>query len=760
VPPYVRKPVQIGCHFPIRFHLRLRAVTRNSKESTLDSSRLSDACSCLCPRRAKTSSGSFHRRHPNQLPRISTMCHHPPNVLPRGSSVRIRSLCLALPFLAPALSNPAQVFDLDKGREHVASLDGLWRFHPGDDPRWADPAFDDSSWPLITSEKGWGEQGYKNMSGTAWYRARVLVPVGEGPLAVSVPGVGTSYQLFADGSLIGGEGGMPPHEHADYYPHPSVHLLPRFDHAQTVSLAFRVWQWPDMATYNPGGLRPGLLIGKKELIQKRGADANHGTAWGLVSDCFIATLEMLAGFASLLLFASRTREKEYLWFAVMVLLDAGTSYFSISFLHFHPFGILEWNLIYALLLSGTQLAGIAFYYRLLRGRRNWLMWLSVGMIGFESVLAFTSPSGSGISVPQRNVFAGLVIIPIAVWTLSLLTKRAFEGLPDARLLVAPVLLQQIARLADFAAGAENQAGWSLVPMDWIDYRWQWPMPFTPGNIVDAIFLIAMLAILIFRFTRTRRHEERLAGEFEAARTVQQILIPEAIPAVPGFRIEAVYKPFSEVSGDFFQILNAKAADGGSSALVVIGDVSGKGMPAAMAVSLLVGTVRTLAHFTQSPGEILSAMNQRMVGRLHHGFTTCLALRADSDGKCILASAGHLAPYRKAAELVLENGLPLGLSENSTYPEVTIQLSEGESLTLITDGVVEARAKSGELFGFDRAAEISTLAAEFIARTAQAFGQDDDITVLKLTRSHTGEESEMDVIAPELSRWVPLPLDFD
>jgi sigma-B regulation protein RsbU (phosphoserine phosphatase) len=386
------------------------------------------------------------------------------NVLPRGSLERLRTLCLALPFFAPALSTPAQVFDLDKGREHVASLDGLWRFHSGDDPRWADPAFDDSKWTLISSEKGWSEQGYKNKAGTAWYRAKVLIPEGEGPIAICVPLIVTSYQLFTDGHLIGGEGGMPPHEHAYYYPHAGVYLLPHFDHAQTVSLAFRVWEWPDMAAYDPGGLRPGLLIGKKELIEKRGTDASHGTAWGLVSDCFIATLEMLAGFASLVLFASRTREKEYLWFAVMVMLDASDTYFFISFVYFHPFGIFELNRIATLLLSGTQLAGIAFYYELLRGRRNWLMWLSVGMIVLQSVLACIPVSSSGISVPQRNFFAGLVVLPIAVWTLSLLTRRAFEGLPDARLLVAPVLLQQIAWVAQFAAAAEDQAGWALVPM--------------------------------------------------------------------------------------------------------------------------------------------------------------------------------------------------------------------------------------------------------------------------------------------------------
>jgi serine phosphatase RsbU (regulator of sigma subunit) len=469
----------------------------------------------------------------------------------------------------------------------------------------------------------------------------------------------------------------------------------------------------------------------------------------------------------------------------MVLLDASTSYFYISFFYFHPFGVFEYDLVSNLLGSGRQLAAIAFYYELLRGRRNWLLWLSVGMIVLHVVLECTTPSQTGIGYPLRNLLAGLVIIPIAVWTLSLLTRRALEGLPDARFLVAPVVLQQIARLADFASTAEDQTGWSKVPMGWVNHQWQWPVPFSPGDLVDATFLVAMLAILVFRFTRTRRHEERLSGEFEAARIVQQILIPEAIPAVPGFKIETVYKPFSEVSGDFFQILpvaspevprcaspegagafrpltavpNQEGFSPGqldspqferTSALIVIGDVSGKGMPAAMAVSLLVGTVRTLAHFTQSPGDILSAMNQRMVGRLHNGFTTCLVLRADSDGKCIVASAGHPAPYRRAAELTLENGLPLGLSETSTYPEATFHLGEGESLTLITDGVAEARAKTGELFGFERAAEISTLAAEYIALTAQAFGQDDDITVLKLTRSRAGENPEVDLVAPQFS----------
>jgi serine phosphatase RsbU (regulator of sigma subunit) len=189
----------------------------------------------------------------------------------------------------------------------------------------------------------------------------------------------------------------------------------------------------------------------------------------------------------------------------------------------------------------------------------------------------------------------------------------------------------------------------------------------------------------------------------------------------------VYKPAGEVGGDFFQI--APIESGG--ALVIIGDVSGKGMPAAMTVSLLVGTFRTLAHYTQSPAEILTAMNVRMLARSHGGFTTCLVLRAHPDGRLIIANAGHIAPYLGGEELPIENGLPLGLSAASIYPESTFHLSLGQQVTLITDGVVEARDKSGGLFGFERTARISIQPADVIAETAQAFGQTDDITALTL-----------------------------
>jgi len=155
--------------------------------------------------------------------------------------------------------------------------------------------------------------------------------------------------------------------------------------------------------------------------------------------------------------------------------------------------------------------------------------------------------------------------------------------------------------------------------------------------------------------------------------------------------------------------------------------------AAMMVSLLVGKLQTLADSTSSPAEILNGLNRGLHARSRGGFTTCLILRADPDGNLTIANAGHLFPYKNGAEMSIENGLPLGLSENETYTETYSRLDESEQLTLVTDGVVEARGKDGEIFGFARTQAISNLPAEAIAQTAQDFGQDDDISVIAITR---------------------------
>ncbi len=181
-----------------------------------------------------------------------------------------------------------------------------------------------------------------------------------------------------------------------------------------------------------------------------------------------------------------------------------------------------------------------------------------------------------------------------------------------------------------------------------------------------------------------------------------MLVPEDVPAIPGFSIASIYKPATELGGDFYQVIPLQ--DG--AALVVVGDVSGKGLKAAMVVSLIVGTLRTLADYTQEPAEILRGLNRRLIGRTQGGFATCVVLRIEANGNAAIATAGHFAPFRDGKELPLDGALPLGIVPEAEYDEIVFRLHEDETLTFYTDGIVEARNAQGQLFGFDRVRELS------------------------------------------------------
>ena len=246
-----------------------------------------------------------------------------------------------------------------------------------------------------------------------------------------------------------------------------------------------------------------------------------------------------------------------------------------------------------------------------------------------------------------------------------------------------------------------------------------------------LFAIVMLIAMTFRLRRIQDRNRQVEQEIAAARSVQQILIPDQLPSIPGLTIESAYLPAQEVGGDFFQVLPLPSSE---SAFVVLGDVSGKGLKAAMTVSLLVGALRNAAAHCTSPAQLLAEVNQSLVGR-SEGFATCLALLVTPSGHITVANAGHPSPYLNGQEIETAPNLPLGLVPEITYSETTLQVLPGQRLTLVTDGVVEATSTTHELFGFDRTQSISIQPAASIAQAAQNFSlgapQADDITVLTL-----------------------------
>jgi len=145
--------------------------------------------------------------------------------------------------------------------------------------------------------------------------------------------------------------------------------------------------------------------------------------------------------------------------------------------------------------------------------------------------------------------------------------------------------------------------------------------------------------------------------------------------------------------------------------------------------MLIGALRRTPE--HRPAQVLTELNRVLVGS--ESFTTCEAAWFGPNGELVIASAGHLPPYLNSQEIALPGGLPLGVIPEVSYEEVQLFLHPGDRLLLLSDGVVEARRPSGELFGFDRVHNLSNQSAFYIADAARAFGQDDDITVLTVRR---------------------------
>lgn len=256
----------------------------------------------------------------------------------------------------------------------------------------------------------------------------------------------------------------------------------------------------------------------------------------------------------------------------------------------------------------------------------------------------------------------------------------------------------------------------------------WQSTLFPAQSLAQLCAVGAIIAFILRDQRQIAVQRAsLAGEMQAGRELQRHLVPLTLPPISGFRCEAAYIPAAEVGGDFYQIF--PCTDG--SVLIVLGDVSGKGLKAAMTGTLVLGAIRSMSQETLSPSQILFRLNSQMASSTDGGFVTCFAARITADGALVIANAGHLAPYRNGEEISLESGLPFGITSDITYTDSTLQLAPNDRLTFLSDGVVEAQSLTGELFGFDRTAAISTQSADEIARAAQAHGQQDDITVLTL-----------------------------
>jgi serine phosphatase RsbU (regulator of sigma subunit)/predicted ester cyclase len=250
-----------------------------------------------------------------------------------------------------------------------------------------------------------------------------------------------------------------------------------------------------------------------------------------------------------------------------------------------------------------------------------------------------------------------------------------------------------------------------------------------------------------RLEQEMRERERIEQELRVARSIQQASLPEEVPTLEGWRITPYYQPAREVGGDFYDFHLLSEGRLG----LVVGDATGKGVPAALVMSTTCGMLQLAARASgsSSPSEVLVQVNEALFARIPQNmFVTCFyAILDPKSGRLIYANAGHDLPYVRRdgdAEELRARGMPLGLMPEMGYEEREMVLEASESTLFYSDGLVEAHNPKGEMFGFPRLRALvaehgkhgsleEVLLEELYSFVGESWEQEDDITLLTLRR---------------------------
>ena len=606
--------------------------------------------------------------------------------------------------LLPAATAPAQQFPL------WLDFSGDWRISSTDEPRFADPGYDDAAWDRFPMPA-------RRLPpvGTYWLRSRFTVPAGTDTanLALTLGSFSEVYELFLNGQRIGARGEQ--RISRFFVPRPMTFDVPAgvLRAGEPATLAVRLWRprFVSPAYRSPVGVpdRGPYLLTNRVNAPPFAAEIGRAQRERLAaSAAFVAEFYVCMFGLILLVWATERHRTELIWLLFMLLALAvrhGSSYRSFVQDDSGVFAVVFGPTV---TLAATSIAALTV--RIAGWKDRWAILLVAIPTSFHIVWnAFVYVNDTG--------FDGYTELRIALRGVTLLAQ--ITGLFAAVLTVAsrrPTLTRILACVLAVAMITDltiDRPGRPSAPFrfGWEMYGFRWE-----SQDLFAVLITILITVLVLqRLIADRREKSRLTGELEAARTVQQLLLPASTPA----NLEAVYLPAAEVGGDFWHVFDNR--------LIVAGDVSGKGLKAAMIVSLVTGALRN--RRSGQPAAILAELNAVLLGS--PGFVTCCIAHLDGDSVTV-ANAGHPSPYLNGQELDLPPGLPLGITPDANYTEITIPLTG--PLTFLSDGVPEAANAKGELFGFERTAAISNKAARDIAEAARAWGQNDDITVVTVRRA--------------------------
>ena len=638
-------------------------------------------------------------------------------------------------------------------------LTRAWRVGVSSD-EGASPDFDDSKWAVRdaaesiadvndTPDSGEDEDKAGRKRGPrdfVWLRMHVRLAPGHGPLAllIEVPvklstsmGSGASSSdadVFANGHEIVPDGPHPMTPEL-YQPISRVYLLNVPADETNLTLAIRTLHIPfGWKAYTRFFATRTLILGSPDSVGRSRELWRNRSVFEWIPRLVNSVLLVVQAIFLFLLFFTQRGHREYLWLALFCLAQAPICFIDLA----GSFAYIETMRYAAMFMELIAISSYLYFEFLVAFLGLGKLWAGKWKRWIIYLLRFTAPIMIGVGptllmaghswwadVLLAVVYTGTVIwfIGWLIFCFTVLITATLRRNYEAGLLLIPLVLSFVGLLEPiFTSGMMSSEGHPYKSPLTI---YAGPVPIHFASIADFVGLIAIALIIFVRFLRIHRDQERASSELAAARSVQELMIPHEQVKTPGFDVESVYTPAAEVGGDFFHL--ASTPDGGL--LVVIGDVAGKGLKAAMSVSMLMGVLRSAD--ARNPAKILEAMNKALVGS--ESFTTCQAAWFGPSGELVIANAGHLPPYLNSQELELPGGLPIGVVPSVTYEEVRLFLHPGDRVLFMSDGVVEARQPSGELFGFDRIHNLSNQSAFYIADAAKEFGQEDDITVLTVRR---------------------------
>lgn len=600
-------------------------------------------------------------------------------------------------------------------------------WNAGDDPAWAAPNLDETGWQTSARWELPLEEPH------LWARChadlRSLRGTAHPAIQISLAG---AYQLFVNGVRLGDAGNV----HSGFYSLNTIRqfpLPPAALQAQPVTIALRITYRDAIWTTSPLEIHVGdaeVLAGRRAGFVLAQSESD------LTIDAFYAMIGVVGLMLIGLFYYDRSR-RDLLYLSVLCVCQAtlGIQSYCASALMNVPWALSAGigdgvDFAYAIVF-------VLFFFALARRRVPRLYRIAVAaeaatalIQGFALLLP---PEQSVWIMGLLNTLSLGILLSIALLVTSTAPFVAFwpyrQISPRMRPLAALCLIYGVHEFVWFALQITTDPRLGLPNL--FAY-WQRGLLETWAFLTACV--LAGLLALLFRDQRQVTEERALlAGEMQAAQDIQRALVPASIGTLPGLEIAVAFHPMRDVGGDFYSCCILP----GSRQRILLGDVSGKGAAAAMTAAVLLGAAQK--RESESPAALLRLLNGVLKEMRLGGFATCLCAELTANGTLTVANAGHLAPYRNGSEMSVSSGMPLGLVAETSYEEIHFEVEPGDHLTFLSDGVVEARNAKGELLGFERMAPLSSKPAPEIAEAAQSWGQEDDITVLTVTREPKLEE---------------------